>query len=184
MIIFTLTNITKHMKAYTSYPLDCNPGVTEIEVLSYDRNKYCAVLKNGIQYEIKRGYIWKDPTLTESFPKIQWYLLPTQPLDNKPTKRQAYREMKRDNRKKLTLYTLGYGDTRKQFKNLNDALIAFSSLNQDCWLLRYTNKGYSFTSATILERVNGWLYIVRHKRDYCLKIKHINKYKIQYFKAF
>lgn len=183
MPFFTSINIPKRMKAYTSYPLDSNSGVTEIEVLSYDRNKYCRIICNAIQYEIKRGYIWKDFALTKSFSKIQWYLLPTEPLGSKPTRRQAYREMKHDKHKKQTKYMLSYGDSTKEFKNLNDALTAFARLNQDSWLVRFTSKGYSFTSSPILERVNGWLFIITCGKESCLKINHLNKYKIENFKG-
>lgn len=170
------------MKAYTSYPLECHPGVTEIEVLSYDRNKYCTVRYNGVEYEIKRGYIWKDMALTKSFAEIEWYLLPEDAWSKKPTRRQAYQEMKYDNRRKGTKYALNLGGSLKEYKNLSDALSAFASSSQDGWLLRSVRKGYSFNAGPILERVDGWLYVVLRRGRFCLKTNHIKKYKIEYYK--
>jgi len=54
------------MKAYTDYPIK-NLGdksgeiapIREVEVLSYDMNKYCLVLVGGVKQEIKAGYIYK-----------------------------------------------------------------------------------------------------------------------------
>lgn len=56
------------MKAYTNYPLYTNPqsGTVEIEVFSYDRNKYADVRHEGEEEDIKIGYIYKDPALTKT----------------------------------------------------------------------------------------------------------------------
>lgn len=170
------------MKAYTSYPLECHPGVTEIEVLSYDRNKYCTVRYNGVEYEIKRGYIWKDPALTKRFSEIEWYLLPQEPWGTSPTRQQAYQEMKHDKRRKRINYTLIFRDCRKDYKHLSDALAAFASSSQDGWLTRFVGKGYSFRVGPILERVDGWLYIVPQRNMFCLKTNHLKKYKIADYK--
>lgn len=56
------------MIAYTDYPFEflgdtpnwCGP-IREIEVLSYDRNKYCRIIVEGWYAEIKRGYIYQQP---------------------------------------------------------------------------------------------------------------------------
>lgn len=84
------------MKAYTDYPLQTNPNreVVEIEVMSYDRNKYCGVRHDGEEEELERDYIWKDANLSKSFPLIRWLSLPRVPWDNKLTRLQAYRELK------------------------------------------------------------------------------------------
>lgn len=56
------------MKAYTDYPFDFlgdPPGsaapVREVEVLSYDGDKYCTVVVGGHKTEIKSGYLYKTP---------------------------------------------------------------------------------------------------------------------------
>lgn len=170
------------MKAYTSYPLEGRPGVIEIEVLSYDRNKYCTVRYNGVEYEIKRGYIWKDTALTKSFAEIEWYLLPEDAWSKKPTRRQAYQERKHDKRHKGIKYALNLGGSRKEYKNLSDALSAFASASQDGWLSRFVRKGYSFSVGPILERVDGWLYVVPQRSRFCLKTNHLKKYKIADYK--
>ena len=66
------------MKAYTDYPFtqDSCVEVKEIDVLSYDRNKYAVVEYQGEEYTIKRGYIWRDVALTTGFPVIYWCSLP------------------------------------------------------------------------------------------------------------
>lgn len=56
------------MKAYTDYPFRLlgdleykEAPMREIEVLSYDGDKYCNIVVNGILTEIKLGYIYKTP---------------------------------------------------------------------------------------------------------------------------
>ena len=53
------------MKAYTDYPfeeLGDKPGspapIREIEVLSYDGDKYCEIRVDGLKTSIKAGYIY------------------------------------------------------------------------------------------------------------------------------
>jgi hypothetical protein len=53
---------------WTDYPiveLGDTPGqpapVRQVTVLGYDGNKYCRVRVNGVETEIKRGYIHGDP---------------------------------------------------------------------------------------------------------------------------
>lgn len=55
------------MKAYTDYPINQlgdepykEAPIREIEVLSYDRNKYCYIKVCGIVDSIKAGYIYKE----------------------------------------------------------------------------------------------------------------------------
>lgn len=172
------------MKAYTNYPLQTNPtsSVVEIEVLSYDRNKYAGVRHDGEEEEIKTGYIYKDAELTKRFAEIEWYLLPEDAWSKKPTRQQAYQEMKYDKRRKGIKYALNLGGSLKEYKNLSDALSAFASSSQDGWLLRSVRKGYSFNAGPILERVDGWLYVVLRRGRFCLKTNHIKKYKIEYYK--
>ena len=52
------------MKAWTDYPL---PGIDEayklapirqVEVIDYDHDKYCKVVFDGNEHEIKRGYLF------------------------------------------------------------------------------------------------------------------------------
>lgn len=54
------------MKAYTDYPLEQLGDITgevapvrECEVLSCDGDKYCKVLVEGLEFELKAGYIYK-----------------------------------------------------------------------------------------------------------------------------
>lgn len=54
------------MKFWTDYPFDRlgdipykKAPVREIEVLSYDDNKYCKIKVEGLHEEIKTGYIYQ-----------------------------------------------------------------------------------------------------------------------------
>ena len=56
------------MKAWTDYPIVelgdkpyVNAPIWEVEVLSYDGDKYCCVLVDGIEKSIKAGYIYREP---------------------------------------------------------------------------------------------------------------------------
>lgn len=151
------------MKAYTDYPLQTNPNreVVEIEVMSYDRNKYCCVRHGGEEEEIKRGYIWKDAKLSKSFPLIRWLSLPRVPWDNKPTRLQAYRELKALNVFGKTEYSVYLGPARrKTYGNITKALTAFKNSKCDGWIIK-KNDGYAYSSMkTLVERENGQLYYV------------------------
>jgi len=53
---------------WTDYPvveLGDTPGreapIRPVAILSYDGNKYCRVLVEGVEIEIKAGYIYKQP---------------------------------------------------------------------------------------------------------------------------
>jgi len=54
------------MKAYTDCPIkelgdiggELAP-IRECEILSYDGNKYCVILVEGVKSEIKSGYLYK-----------------------------------------------------------------------------------------------------------------------------
>lgn len=53
------------MKAWTDYPIEQlgdepykKAPIREIEVLSYDRNKYCYIKVGGVIDNIKAGYIY------------------------------------------------------------------------------------------------------------------------------
>jgi len=56
------------MKAYTDYPIlelgDISgerAPIREVQVISYDLNKYCRIEVGGIQTEVKRGYLYTKP---------------------------------------------------------------------------------------------------------------------------
>lgn len=55
------------MKAYTDYPftelgdVGGKPApIRSVEVLAYDRNKYCTVLVEGVVSWVKSGYLYKN----------------------------------------------------------------------------------------------------------------------------
>ena len=63
------------MKAWTDYPFTQlqdeagkNAPVREIEVLSYDGDKYCRVRVCGHEDEIKAGYIYQRDVLYDAAP--------------------------------------------------------------------------------------------------------------------
>lgn len=150
------------MKAYTDYPLQTNPNseVVEIEVFSYDRNKYCTVRHAGEEEEIKSGYIWKDPELTKQFPLIHWLMLPRKPWEKKPTRLQAHRERKSLNVTGKTKYMVYLGGAPKIFKSQTKALTWFKNNKRDGWISKRTS-GYAFSwTRCLVERENGTLYYV------------------------
>lgn len=56
------------MKAWTDYPFaelqdiaGQEAPVRECEVLSYDGNKYCVILVEGVTVEVKAGYLYRTP---------------------------------------------------------------------------------------------------------------------------
>lgn len=58
------------MRAFTDYPIlqlgdrYAEPAQTrEVEVLGYDKDKYCLVRVSHLNVEIKRGYLHKTPEL-------------------------------------------------------------------------------------------------------------------------
>ena len=67
------------MKAWTDYPfpeLGDTPGheapVREITVLSYDGDKYCRISVDGVEFEIKAGYIYARPGRYGEVEVISW----------------------------------------------------------------------------------------------------------------
>ena len=65
------------MKAYTDYPFEFlgdepykEAPVREIDVLSYDDNKYCRILVCGEEGEIKSGYIYQQAGRCGEVPRI------------------------------------------------------------------------------------------------------------------
>lgn len=148
------------MKAYTAYPLKGHPGVTEIEVLSYDRDKYCTVRYNGVEDEIKRGYVWKDPALTKRFTDIHWMLLPRNSWEAKPTRLQAHQELKKTYRSKKTDYFVYLDGRKKIYGNLKAALSAFASSNVDGWVTKCLSYKCGFSTGCLVERENSQLYVI------------------------
>lgn len=172
------------MKAYTDYPLETNPtsGVVEIEVLSYDRNKYAGVRHDGEEEEIKIGYIYKDPACTKTFANIHWLLLPRNPWDKKPTRLEAYREHKKTYRFKKISYALYSKGKKKHYTNLSDALKALSSCERDYALFVNTVNGRGWGGGLLVSREDGHLVISSRRSSSSLKIRHLKKYKIEYYK--
>lgn len=65
------------MKAYTDYPFtflgdipNQKAPIREIEVLSYDQDKYCQIIVEGQTTEIKRGYIYQKPGRLMEVPQV------------------------------------------------------------------------------------------------------------------
>lgn len=121
-------------KAYTDYPIEdgtYDAGVKEVEVVSYDRDKYCTVLRNGFEDEVKLCYLFMDPELKRRPGKAMVMALPESPEDEPKTRLQAY-EALRLGRKVKTCYMTevvqdldtnrGWFGDRQGFSNLREAL--------------------------------------------------------------
>jgi hypothetical protein len=66
------------MKAYTDYPIielnnsnDKQDLTKEVEILSYDGNKYCLIKINSLIKEIKPGYLYKDTKINRLIKEIK-----------------------------------------------------------------------------------------------------------------
>jgi len=70
------------MKAWTDYPFVWlgdiayqKAPVREIEVVSYDGNKYCKIIVEQGEYEIKAGYIYTEEGRYDAAPPHKKYPL-------------------------------------------------------------------------------------------------------------
>lgn len=66
------------MKAWTDYPFvrlgdleNKKAPIREIEVVSYDGDKYCDIVVNGIKTSIKAGYIYSKPGRIGKAPQVK-----------------------------------------------------------------------------------------------------------------
>lgn len=156
--------------------------VVEIEVLSYDRNKYCIVKHDGVEDEIKQGYIYKDRKLTKQFTDIHWMLLPRAPWDKKPTRLEAHEELKATYRRKKTRYTVYTDNKVEDFRNRPDALKYFASTVGYSLLIMQVVGGKRWVHKKILEREDGHLFTPSRRGFPDIKIRHLKKYKIELYK--
>lgn len=66
------------MLAYTDYPFEelgdipyTKAPIREVLVLSFDGNKYCKIIVEGVQSEIKAGYIYVKPGRCGQVPPVK-----------------------------------------------------------------------------------------------------------------
>lgn len=169
------------MKAYTDYPMTLSTGeenneIVQIEVLSYDRNKYCWVKWKDELHEIKSGYLFLDPELKG----LSWkwlYRLPREVGENIPTRHQVMNEMKRL-RKHRTYYSVY--DYEKEWSFHGEFSSLKSTLHTVSSLTRYgVAKRRRYHVEYILERVdNKPVVTVNHKDRSVVKRRHLKKFKL------
>lgn len=97
--------------AYTDYPIEdgtSEEGMKEVQVLSYDRNKYCTVLRNGFETEVKAGYIYLDKDGKRPIRQRALMSLPHTPEDPMRTRHQLMNELKRDRKRRTWYYVHAY----------------------------------------------------------------------------
>lgn len=121
-------------KAYTDYPIEdgtYDAGVKEVEVLSYDRDKYCTVLRNGFEDEVKLGYLFTDPELKRRPGKAKVMSLPESPEDEPKTRLQVFKDLRLKRKVKTSYMTevvqnpethRGWLGDRRRFSTLKEAL--------------------------------------------------------------
>lgn len=166
------------MKAYTDYPIASNlqSEVIEVEMLTYDRDKYVTVKHGDCVEDIKRGYLFKDPKLTQRITKLTWCLLP-EDGDELKSRREAYCELKQNRAKSVeyTVYHQSHGEFK--FDALLKALKKFNSFtDREGWAIhRVETTSCGFKSETILEKTNGTIYICGGRNDYFLRKRHLLK---------
>lgn len=166
------------MRVYTDYPMSLENGhvinseIVQVDVLSYDRNKYCKVSWNGEIHEIKAGYLHRLPNLSDK--SWKWiYSLPIEINEKKPTHHQIQAELK-EIRKKSTQYIV-YDDNffQKEFSRLSSALNAMRNLESG-GLMKHSR---TYKVELLLTKTEG-AYIIHtdHKNRSVLKRRHVNKY--------
>jgi len=160
------------MKAYTDYPfieLGDIAGkvapVREVEVLTYDRDKYALVLFDNVYQSIKAGYLYKTNNVStirsRKAPNVNRFDLYSLPIEDGGTShnRKQVTEYLKTIRKRKTTYRF-YTPTRMfEYSNLRASLSHFVSLytKLDCFLLKEVKKGCGFSSIPIAESVEGRL---------------------------
>lgn len=117
-------------KYYTDYPVDDSKVGTnvEIEVLTYDRDKYCRVKVGDNISEIKAGYIFtinKDGTPNYKIKK-ELYRLPTYIGEKSYTRLEtlkAFKKLRKNYRRYTVMYrTQNEESVRIKFSSLADAV--------------------------------------------------------------
>lgn len=166
------------MKAYTDYPMSLanghviNSEVVQVEVLSYDRNKYCWVKWKDEFHEIKSGYLFLDPELSNR--SWKWlYTLPNEIYGKHPTHHQVAAELK-EIRKKSTRYIVydnNFG--QKAFSRLSSALNAMRNLESG-ELIKHSRM---YKVESLLTKTEGKYTIHTDRKDHSvLKRRHVNRY--------
>ncbi len=141
------------MKALTDYPFDDTDDFKEVEVLSWDRDKYAKVRTSaGTIEEIKRGYL--QPIDQTRSSEIYWYMLPTEVGSSRKTKREAHQELMKIRRCEKTSYDVN----GKCFRSLKSALRYFNGVSKGFVTKIYQRK-YSWSTYTLIRR-DGKLYTV------------------------
>ncbi|HET8687941.1 MAG TPA: hypothetical protein VFM18_14970 [Methanosarcina sp.] len=178
------------MKAYTNYPLDGNENsiIIEVDLLSYDRNKYCNVLFNGEIQSMKAGYLYRDPELKKHIGN--WLLkVPFEIGMKMPTKHQ-YENERRMNRLDKTSYLVyntassapyhkDYGN-RFEFKNLKDALkkannMTFFSVSKETYQ-KFSWQGVEILSRDVASIPFASIWITSHRMRHVIKTYHLKKH--------
>lgn len=167
------------MKAYTDYPMIgyrigsfVNLEIVQVDVLSYDRNKYCKVRWNGEIHEIKAGYLHRLPDLSDK--SWRWlYSLPIGINEKKPTRHQIQAELK-EIRKKSTRYIV-YDDNfgQKAFSRLSSALNAMRNLESG-ELIKHSPM-YKVESL-LTKTEDAYTIHTDHKNRSVLKRRHVSRY--------
>lgn len=132
---------------YTDYPITGNEvgDDVEIEVLSYDRNKYLTVLYRGNTDEVKTGYVYKLTNQGRKSLSVQeLYSLPINQGATKPTRLEVSLKLKA-RRKRKTQYRVWSGNRSFMFDSLQSVLK---------WIVKQI-KTDSTLSLSVLREVRG-----------------------------
>lgn len=77
------------MKAFTDYPFEelgdepyVKAPVREVSVISFDGNKYCRILVDGFETEVKAGYLYTSYGRYGEVPIVKMESLPTVNANN------------------------------------------------------------------------------------------------------
>lgn len=174
------------MKVYTNYPLDGNENseTVEVDLLSYDRNKYCNVIFNGEIQSMKSGYLYRDPKMKKHVGN--WLQKVPFEIGMKMPTNHQYENERRKNRLDKASY-LVYNtassapyhkdnDNLFEFKNLKDALkkaktMTFFSVTKE------THQKFSWQGVEILSRdASVSIWITSKRMRHVIKTHHVKTY--------
>lgn len=175
------------IKAFTDYPFteELRGTVFPVEVLTYDRDKYCKVrLPNGNIDECKAGYLFLDEKLEKWLGNLI-FTLPYKIDDVNPTRIQTVSEIRNMKRRK-TYYKVFHDLKYREFSTLKNSLKYMNKITNDVKnkddieLSRYKEgKGsWEIDPLLILEKDDiGYSYIqCLEGKISKIKNRHIKKY--------
>lgn len=157
------------MRAYTDYPIlelgDISgeeAPIREVKVISYDQDKRCNILVEGVETEVKRGYLYTKPVRSDEAYDND-LTINTQYIKNKNGHFKSSKAAQIT--KSWTVYPANYdpekGDYPLSYRFLKDAWNKAKSLGKgaECvqnLKIRHKDGGGEWTSGDVVYEVGYW----------------------------